>query len=72
MDPRKDSFPFKPPEEWYESFWLRSVPAKQSTGFSLRSGVMAFFQQVTRIVFQWSRFVHCRDEAARGTETFPP
>jgi hypothetical protein len=71
MDPRKDSFPFKPPEEWYESFWLRPEPG-QSTGFSLTSGVMAFFQRIPRLVLQWPRFVHYRDETARGTETFPP
>jgi hypothetical protein len=72
MDPRTDFIPFKPVEEWYEGAWLRPKPAKQSMGSRLPSGVRAYFRLATTAVFRWLTSVHYRDEAAPGSETFPP
>jgi hypothetical protein len=64
MNPRKDFNPFVPVEDWYENYWLRPGPVKQSTSFRRPRGVMAMVHRATQLAFQWSAWVQRRDKVA--------
>ena len=66
MNPRTSFNPFVPIDDWYENYWLRPEPPKQSTGFRRPRGVMTIVHRVTQFAFQWPAWVQSRDEAAPG------
>lgn len=72
MGPRRDFIPLKPLEEWYESFWLRPRPAKQSKWPRRPRGAIAIFRRVTGHIFRWPASVQRREEAAPNPEAFQP
>ena len=67
MNPRNDLTPFVPIDDWYENYWLRPEPAKQSTGFSGPRGVMTIAHRATQLALKWPALVQRRDEVAPGS-----
>jgi hypothetical protein len=52
MSPRKDYTPFVPFGDWYEYYWLRPDPVKQSTGFMRPRDVMTMVHRATQLAFR--------------------
>jgi hypothetical protein len=63
MNPRKDFNPFVP-FDWYENYWLRPEPVKQSAGFRHLTGVMTMVHRATQFAVRGPAGVQRRDEAA--------
>jgi hypothetical protein len=66
MNPRNDFNPFVPFDDWYENYWLRPEPVKQSTGFRRPRGVMTMVHRATQLAFLWPAWVQRRDDVAPG------
>jgi hypothetical protein len=66
MNPRTGFNPFVPIDDWYENYWLRLEPVKQSTGFGHPRGVMTMVHRATQLAFQWPAWLERRDEVAPG------
>jgi hypothetical protein len=66
MYPRNDFIPFVPFGDWYENYWLRPGPVKQSTGFRRPRSVMTMVHRATQLAFRGSAWLQRRDEVAPG------
>jgi hypothetical protein len=67
MSLRKDFSPFVPVGEWYEYYWLRPEPVKQSTGFRRPGSVMTMVHRATQFAYQRPAWVQRRDDVAPGS-----
>jgi hypothetical protein len=67
VNPRNDFSLFGPSDDWYENYWLRPEPVKQSTGFGGPRGVMTMVHRAMQFALKWPSGLQRRDEVSPGS-----